>query len=381
MNYSPLVVVDRSLPYLQGVLERYVTPIYLPSEEITNELLRREGVEAILCRSVLKCNSALLDGTQVRFIATATAGIDHVDTDYCREKGIFFTNAPGCNATSVACYVFAVLAERAIAKQQPIGRETLGIIGVGNVGREVLRFAEAFDMACLLNDPPRQEKEHRSDFIPLEELLSQSDIITFHVPLVKEGPYATYHLLDQRNITLCKQGTFLVNASRGGVVSTQALQDALSAHAIADAAIDCWEGEPKIATSLLSMVCRSTPHIAGFSAESKARGSAMITAALLRFFAIDKGSDGAPVDLRAIAPAPPEDAVIDASDFGSFTLERCLLHGIDLPGTETILKQAPHLFEQHRVSYSYHREPISFRVRGALPRYHSALRLLGFALE
>lgn len=368
---KPKLLVDASLPYLASTLSHYTEALFLPSQEITREAILRHHAEGLLIRSVCRCNASLLEGTPIRFIASATAGMDHIDIPYCTAHNIVVKNAPGCNAPAVAQYLFGALARYALMQQRPLATSTLGIIGVGNVGKQVARYADAIGMKALLYDPIREEQEGGTLFSPLEEVLEESDLLTLHVPLTRSGKYPTYQMIDATTLHRMRKKPLLVNAARGAVVNTEELLQAYDRKQISGIITDCWEGEPSISKSLLEKSFIATPHIAGFSAESKARGSRKITEEMAQCF-------GLTIDCREIAPPSIEDAQIEASSFGEWTLERCLKQSIDLETIEKRLRREPQNFEQLRVNYSFHREPSSYEVIGVAPSFIQPLQQIGF---
>ena len=371
MTTRPKLIVDDSLPYLSTTLSRYTDALFLPSQEITQEAIRKHQAQGLLIRSVCQCNSELLEKTTIRFIATATAGTDHIDSDYCKAHHIVVKNAPGCNAPAVAQYLFGALARSSLKKKKSLSGMSLGIVGVGHVGKEVLRYAKAIGMKTYLCDPIRAEVEETNDFCSLEELLSQSDLISFHVPLTHHGKYPTFHLLNTDSLAFVKQGAIIINAARGAVVDTKALLKAKETKKISAMIIDCWEGEPKISPQLLQEAFIATPHIAGFSAESKARGSRTIAEEMAHFFNIG-------IDCSEITPPKEEGLVIEASLYGDWTIEKCLEKAINLETIENKLRRNPSSFESLRVGYTFHREPTTYEVTQAESRFIQPLQQIGF---
>ena len=286
------VVIDKGIPFLEGVFPPEINAIYLSPEEITAETVRY--ADALFVRTRTRINEELLRGSKVRFVATATIGFDHIDQDYCREAGIHWVSCPGCNAQAVCDYIEEVIATYSAASDspqsgRPIGgtpsysspceRPILGIIGYGHVGKLVAQMAERKGYRVLLSDPPL------GIGMSLEKLAPQCDVITFHTPLTREGEYPTYHLCDANILRLCKPGTLIINAARGGVIDEQALLSCLSPHRLI-ASIDCWEDEPNINTALLEKVNLASFHIAGYSIEGKMRASEMCLRAFCEFFSL-----------------------------------------------------------------------------------------------
>jgi erythronate-4-phosphate dehydrogenase len=276
------IVADNKIPFLKGVLEPFANVVYLPGNEISRDHLM--DADALITRTRTKCNEKLLAGTNVKFIATATIGFDHIDTEWCKKNNIFWTNAPGCNSGSVYQYIASVL----VALSQKHGFEfadrTLGVIGVGNVGRKIVRLGEWLGMRVMLNDPPRQREEGPCSYISLEGIIRECDIISCHVPLNMDGLDKTYHLIDEKFLRKLRPNTILINSSRGEVVDNQALKKMLKEKCLTAAVLDVWENEPDIDKELVDLIDIVTPHIAGYSADGKANGTSMSVQSLSKFF-------------------------------------------------------------------------------------------------
>lgn len=270
------IVADPNIPFVREAFGPLGEVALVPGRDMTPAAV--VDADALLVRSVTPVNAALLAHSRVRFVATATIGTDHVDEPWLREHGIGFASAAGSNANSVAEYVIAALLELAGDRQQRLRGQTLGVIGVGNVGRKVVRYAEALGMRVLPNDPPRARAEGASEFVDLEELLTASDIVTCHVPLMRSGPDATHHLLGRDRL-----GSFtLINTARGAVVDNRALLTT----DLPGLVLDVWEGEPRILPGLIEKTDIATPHIAGYSFDGKVNGTVMIYRALCAHFGV-----------------------------------------------------------------------------------------------
>ncbi len=175
------IMVDDAVPFIKGVFEPYAEVAYKAGKEICHDDLM--DVDAMVIRTRTRCDAAMLEGTPVKFIATATIGTDHIDFPYCDQKGIVVRNAAGCNAGGVMNYVFSAL--YGVASRQAIRLDgaKLGIVGVGNVGSRVDRVAGYLGFKVLKNDPPRMAAEGPEGFCPLDYLLQNSNVVTMHVPL------------------------------------------------------------------------------------------------------------------------------------------------------------------------------------------------------
>ncbi len=267
-------VIDNKIPYIKGLAEKLADEVvYLPGAEITAKDVK--DADILIVRTRTRCNAELLEGSRVRFIATATIGYDHLDVDYLEKAGIQWTNCPGCNATSVGQYVRNSLLLWAMEKKVSLSSLCVGIVGVGNVGRAVHAALQPLGCRILLNDPPRAAAEGAAGFSTLAELQTRCDVITIHTPLTLSGPHPTFHLFNDAVLHHLSRRPLIINCGRGEVVDNEALEAALDEGRIAQAIIDTWENEPDIRLSLLEKVYLGTPHIAGYSADGKANATRM----------------------------------------------------------------------------------------------------------
>ncbi len=372
------IVADDKIPFLKGVLEPYAEVIYLPGKNISKESLR--NADALLIRTRTKCNESLLEGTSVRFIGTATIGFDHIDAEYCKKNNITWTSAPGCNSSSVHQYIAAALLDLQRARGFILKDKTIGVIGVGNVGSKVANLAKSLGMKVLLNDPPRSRKEGTSGFVTIDTILSESDIITLHVPLNLSGEDATLHLINDDFISKQRKKIWLVNSSRGEVADTPALKRALQSGLISGAVIDVWENEPDIDPELLKAASIGTPHIAGYSTDGKANGTAMVVNSLSRFFKLPLTS-WYPVNIPA-----PENQLIEIDCAGKNEIEilsEAVEHSYDITVDARNLRNSPSDFEQLRGDYRLRREFSAYTVKlnGCNKTTASLLMAIGFKVE
>ncbi len=343
------IIIDNKIPYIkeavQGIADEV---IYAPGKDFTPELVR--NADALIVRTRTHCNRELLEGSRVKFIATATIGFDHIDTDYCKRADIKWTNAPGCNSASVAQYIQSSLLVWKSIRNKKLDELTIGIIGVGNVGSKVAKIAQDFGMRVLQNDLPREEKEGSESFTSLNKIAEECDIITFHVPLYKEGEYKTFHLADENFFRSLKRKPLIINTSRGEVIETESLLNALHSQVISDAIIDVWEHEPEINRELLEKVIIGTPHIAGYSADGKANATRMSLDAICKFFQIDRD-----YEINAPTPACP---VIYAKSH-----EDAILQIYNPVEDSKRLKDQPELFETLRGDYPLRREEKAYTIK------------------
>ncbi len=278
------IVADDKIPFLKGVFEPYVDEVvYLPGGTIKKTDV--SDADAIIVRTRTACNSGLLEGTKVKIVVTATIGTDHFDIPWLESAGIKWHNAPGCNSGSVRQYIGSILS---LLIKEGIKPEetTLGVVGVGMVGSKVARLGRDLGFKVLLNDPPRERNEPGVDFVSLDRVLKESDIISFHTPLEMNGVDATYHMFNYGSLKKLKKGVVVINSSRGEVTSTNALLKGTDDGVISRIILDVWENEPDISLDLHNKVWIGTPHIAGYSADGKANGTSMSVQAISNFFAL-----------------------------------------------------------------------------------------------
>lgn len=388
------IVIDNKIPYIKGALEPFAEVVYLPGAKTTADDIK--DADAIITRTRTICDEKLLKGSKVKFIATATIGYDHIDTEYCAEAGIEWTNAPGCNSKSVEQYIASALTVLFSKNQEPKTKNqdvplkirgikgdfislsedisskssafseslclknlTIGIVGVGNVGSKVAGICELMGMKVLLNDPPRARFEGKDGFVELDEILERADIITLHTPLNMEGEDKTFHLADKDFFLKAKKSPVLINSCRGEVVDTESLKDAINSGNICDAVIDCWEHEPRIDTGLLELTTLATPHIAGYSKDGKANGTAMSVQSVSRFFNL--GID----NWQCKNVELPDSVEISIDGRGKSVqqiFEEAILATYDIREDDKRLRNSVETFEKQRGGYPVRREFTSYKI-------------------
>ena len=372
------IVVDDKIPYIHGAFEQVAKVIYLPGSKTTPEIL--QDADAIITRTRTICNEKLLKDSSVKFIATATIGYDHIDTEYCENAGIKWTNAPGCNAESVNQYIASALFSWSMRKRTDLAGKTIGIVGVGQVGSRVAKTCETIGMKVLLNDPPRERVEGAGLFTDLKTIQEKADIITFHVPLNMIGEDATFHLVNSEFLNGLKKKPLLINSCRGEVFETDAVKEAYKSKIISGLIIDCWENEPDLDLELLGMVDYGTPHIAGYSKDGKANGTKMSVQAVSRFFNL--GLD----NWNPSGVEPPENPVIeiDGNQRREYSiLAEAILSTYQIENDFEALKENAADFEKLRGDYPVRREFDSFTIeavnieKGILEK----LKKLGFYIK
>ncbi|MGB8491149.1 MAG: 4-phosphoerythronate dehydrogenase PdxB [Bacteroidales bacterium] len=371
------IIADTKIPFLKGVLEPYAKVTYLPGNEI-NRAAAMEA-DALLIRTRTRCSMELLEGTPVRYIGTATIGYDHIDTEYCEKNNIKWVSAPGCNSSSVQQYIAAALLRIAGESNFSLRGKTIGIIGIGNVGSKVMNLARTLGMRLMLNDPPRQRIEKTDIFVSLDRLLGESDFITLHVPLNMDGTDKTLHMFDSEKFDRVKKGAWLINSSRGEVVDTVALKNALAEERLAGAVIDVWEKEPEIDISLMHMAFLATPHIAGYSADGKANGTSMSVRGLCEFFDIPL-KDWYPGSIPQ--PSEPELTIDCGGKDGEETIRRAVFHTYNIVEDDIKLRFDPSRFEKERENYPVRREFPSYTInlKDCFSEVKTALSDLGFSV-
>jgi erythronate-4-phosphate dehydrogenase len=291
-----LIVADENIPLLDAFFQGFGEIRRVPGRSIDRATV--EQADVLLVRSVTNVNRALLEGSKVRFVGTCTIGTDHLDLDYFNRAGIQWSSAPGCNARGVVDYVLGSLQTLAEIEGADLNQRTYGVVGAGEVGGRLVKVLKGLGWNVLVCDPPRQIAED-GDYVSLEQIIEQCDVISLHTPLTKSGNGSTWHLLDRERLNRFKPGAWLINASRGPVVDNAALRDVLLEREDLQAVLDVWEGEPEVDVDLADLCVLATPHIAGYSLDGKQRGTAQIYQA----FCAHLGQEPA-IELSDLLPPP-----------------------------------------------------------------------------
>lgn len=288
------IFVEEQIPYLAESLTGSGNVYTFSGRELIARNLIENQCKALFVRSTTKVDKNLLEGTPVKFVGSATSGIDHIDLEYLKSKGIEFAYAPGSNANSVAEYVMFGILRWASDFDKDFSNLKIGIIGYGNIGSLVAKYSNFFGWKVLVNDPPLLEKINEGDakrlpnFVThcdLNELLEGSDVVTNHVPLTFEGEHKTYNLFNESNLNKINDCSLFIHTSRGGVV------DEASLIRLADTKnviliIDVWKNEPDINLGLLKKSFIATPHVAGYSFDGKIRGTRAMLESFEKYFSI-----------------------------------------------------------------------------------------------
>ena len=368
------ILVDENMPYARELFSRLGEVKAVPGRPIPTEALT--DADALMVRSVTKVNEALLGDKAIKFVGTATAGTDHVDQAWLEQAGIGFSAAPGCNAIAVVEYVFSALLMLAERDGFALADRTVGIVGVGNVGGRLQKRLEALGIKTLLCDPPRADNGEEGDFRSLDELVAQADVLTFHMPLYKDGPYKSLHLADEALIASLKPGAILINACRGPVVDNAALLKCLNAGQPLSVVLDVWEPEPDLNLALLDKVDLGTSHIAGYTLEGKARGTTQVFEAYSQFI-------GQPqeVALSSLLPAPEFGRISLHGPLDQPTLKRLVHLVYDVRRDDAPLRKVagiPGEFDKLRKNYLERREWSSLTVECDDADAAALLQKLGF---
>jgi erythronate-4-phosphate dehydrogenase len=369
------ILVDENMPYARELFSRLGEVTAVPGRPIPVEALT--DADALMVRSVTKVNAELLAGKGIKFVGTATAGTDHVDEAYLQSAGVAFSAAPGCNAIAVVEYVFSSLLMLAERDGFELKDRTVGIVGVGNVGSRLQARLEAWGVRTLLCDPPRADRGDEGDFVALEALVQDADIITFHTPLFKSGDYKTLHLADEALISRLKPGAILINACRGPVVDNAALLKCLKAGQELSVVLDVWEPEPDLNVELLSKVDIGTSHIAGYTLEGKARGTTQVFEAFSDFI-----GQSQQVALDSLLPAPEFGRITLAGPLDQPTLKRLVHLVYDVRRDDAPLRKVagqPGEFDKLRKNYLERREWSSLYVQCDDATAANMLQKLGFS--
>lgn len=338
------IVADSAIPFLEGVMEPYADVVYIPGNKICHEDIK--DADALMIRTRTHCDAELLEGTSVKFIATATIGTDHIDFPYCDSHGIVVRNAPGCNAGGVMEYVFSALYGLASRKAINLEGDTIGIIGVGHVGSLIERMALALGFRVLKCDPPRAAAEGPFSFCDLEYLLKNSQIVTMHTPLDE----TTRGMADAHFFDLMQPGAFFINASRGEVVCDDALKAAIPK--LGPVIIDTWNNEPNIDKELMDMVDIATPHIAGYSYQGKQNGTAAAVRAVAHYFGFPELFEFYPK-----AEFPENEAVkLDLKGLRQGEIAAVFQYNYPIFTDDFMFRLEPENFEKLRSEYKYRRE-------------------------
>ncbi|URJ29904.1 4-phosphoerythronate dehydrogenase [Blochmannia endosymbiont of Camponotus sp.] len=281
------ILVDKDIPYIHKLFGSHNKITVCAGRVISAKDIR--NIDILIVRSVTKVNQKLLDDDSIKFVGTATSGIDHIDQNYLKKYGINFVYAPGNNAVAVVEYVFAALFWLAERDSFFLRDKIIGIVGVGHIGSLLHERLHSFGIHTLLCDPPLANKnisKYKQSWKSFEKLVSEADILTFHTPLIYNGTYPTWHMVDLDVLEALPSNRILINTSRGSVIDNHALLKVLESGKKLNVVLDVWETEPELSLPLLSYVDIGTAHIAGYTIESKIRSITQIYNEYCKFFNI-----------------------------------------------------------------------------------------------
>ncbi|EGQ7952403.1 4-phosphoerythronate dehydrogenase [Vibrio vulnificus] len=372
------ILVDENMPYAETLFSQLGEVILKPGRSLTADDL--VDIDALMIRSVTKVNAELISkANKLKFVGTATAGMDHVDQALLKEKGIYFTAAPGCNKVGVAEYVFSVM--MVLAQQQgfSVFEQTVGIIGAGQVGSYLQQCLEGIGIKVLINDPFKQEEGDEREFTSLDRLLQEADVITLHTPITRDGQYPTHHLINEDILNSLRADQILINAARGPVVDNQALKRRLQQADGFTAALDVFEFEPEVDMELLPLLAFATPHVAGYGLEGKARGTTMIFNSYCEFISNELRAHAS--DLLPTAPVPK--VVLDRK-WDEATLHTLTQLVYDVRRDDAQFRReigAPGAFDLMRKEYWDRREYSAVTLVGSAQCRLKPLAKLGFQVE
>ena len=337
-------VIDKAIPFVEGVFEPFAAVIYKEGPDIAREDLL--DADALVIRTRTRCDAALLEGTSVKIIATATVSMDNIDLAWCKDHGIFVRNASGCNAGGVTNYVFSALYGTAARKSIPLSGATLGIIGLGSAGSRVEEMGLALGFKTLRYDPWRAAKEGPSEFCDLDTVLAGADVVTLHIPVND----TTRGMADASFFARMKPGAFFINTAQGELVVEEDLIRAIPR--LGPVALDTWCHEPDINRTLLDLVDIATPHIAGYTLQGKQIGTSLAIRAVARFFGLSGLYDFFPtteiIEYQAVH--------IDAHDKTQGQIASVIQYNYPIFTDDFMFRMAPDRFSEMRANYSYRRE-------------------------
>lgn len=337
------IVIDSAIPYIKGVFESYFDEVkYLSGKDILHNDV--EDANALVVRTRTKCDEELLADTDVEIVASPTIGTDHIDIKTLFKNGVVVVNAPGCNAGGVLQYVYTTLFYVAQQKNIDLRGKTIGVIGAGNTGGRVYKYAPDFYLQHLENDPKREKREGSEEFCSLDYLLANSDIVSCHVPLDK----TTFRMADAEFFSKMKDGAIFINASRGEIVVEEDLIAAARAGKFSAMILDVWNNESSgISKELLELADIATPHIAGYSIEGKINGTVMVVRALASYFGIRELSNFS-IDNEMSSPLK--------LNFSQAEILKQMLDIFPVLELDKLLRDKPENFEKIRTEYKLRHE-------------------------
>lgn len=383
MTSIKTLIIDDAVPYAHEIFSHLGQVVTLPGKEIDADSVRH--ADALIVRSRTQVNASLLKNSAIQFVGSTVVGLDHIDQTYLHRHRIPFYSAQGCNANSVAEFIISALFDLAEHHSFELTQKTLGIVGVGNVGKLVAQKARTLGINCLLNDPPREEAEPRKNvlaqargenFVSLTECLT-ADILTFHTPLTQTGKHKTLNLLSAERLQQIKPHQIIINAARGGIIHETAW---VQTQTLANV-IDCWEDEPNISPPLYQTAYLATPHIAGHSLDAKIAGSQMVYKHLCKVWNV------MPQDRwQKFLPPPPEPMNVTEHTTMQATLNALFRQTHDIHKDDQAIRahdinEVHKKYEHYRRHFPVYREWHQHQVNVTNnPHLYKTLKQLGFQL-
>ncbi|MGM9787599.1 MAG: 4-phosphoerythronate dehydrogenase [Candidatus Cryptobacteroides sp.] len=338
------LLIDNEIPFINGVFEPYGEVQYLHGDDINPDSVR--NADAILVKGRTRCDEALLEGSSVKMIATTLVGIDHIDMDYCDSHGIYVQNAKGTISGAVSNYVFSAIYGCAAKSSINLSGATIGILGYGSVGKRIESVARALGFKVLIEDPPKANVESPSQFCDLNYLLENSDIVTLHIPLNER----TRGMCNAEFFSKMKFGSFFINTASGALVVDEDLIEA--SPRLGPIIIDCWNGEPDINRNLLDVTDIGTPHISGYSYQSKLSATRSVVRSVARFFGIN--------ELYDFFPKPDIEGMdsirVDIMGKTQGQVASIFQYNYPIFTDDFLFRMSPESFTELRIKYKYRRE-------------------------
>ena len=366
------IIADKEILYLQDMYCNYAELICKKDTEIKAEHLIDASI--LIIRSTTKVDHQLLDkANKLKYIATATTGTDHIDKDLLAAKKIKLITAKGCNSQAVAQYTIQAMLTVAVNQNISLQDKKVAIIGAGNVGTELTTILQALNINYMLCDPftPNPKLSYHT----LDQVLTECDVITLHTPLTTTGSYPTYHLINSNNINQLKPNAWLINTSRGAVCDTKALVNWKLENPQATLILDVWENEPKPLAKLVNLATIATPHIAGYSIESKEKAANVIFQKLAKEYkweAIVVNKNRNLIELTI------------NSQLNYLKLLKIMNYNYNIVLSTKILKtqiKKNGNFKSMRDNYKYHKEFSAFCIKTNIEKNKKQLNTIGFKCD
>lgn len=373
------LVADENMPAVEALFGDFSTIKRIPGREMCAADIA--DADILLVRSITRVNQALLSAAQrLKFVGTATIGMDHIDTSVLDASAVAYTNAPGCNADAVVDYTLSGIYKDAQVRGQDLNRLTFAVVGCGQVGSRLVQRLEALGHRPLTCDPLRAN-EPNFVHTPIDEVLRLADVICLHTPLTKQGEEPSEHLLNEARLRQLKPGALLLNAGRGAVIDNVALLRVAQERPDLVLILDVWEHEPEVSLELAQRCFIATPHIAGHSIDGKLRGTWMLYEQVCKTFGVEQR-----FALEDILPAPRILGVTLAEEAEPHRLLQLVYDqwADDRRFRASLVadQQQQRLnFDQLRKNYPYRREFAALRIAVASPAQQRELSAMGFRVE